>query len=132
MRKTILISIISLILISCQNGKMKIGNNVNSGIISDTIQFPLRILPDNGWFLKLYPNSEFEYIYFSGFSSGNEILERGNYKLVDKQIIFMTENEKSEFNSMKYYISENNKNGIKNGKCINDKTEKYCLIVENE
>lgn len=128
MRKTILISIISLILISCQNGKMKIGNNVNSGIISDTIQFPLRILPDNGWFLKLYPNSKYEYIYFSGFNSGNEILEKGNYKLDDKQIIFITENEKSEFNSMKYYISEN----IKNDMCIKDSSEKYCLRIESE
>lgn len=132
MRKTILITISAIILISCQNGKMKSGNNGNSGISYDTIQFPLRILPDNGWFLKLYPNLKYEYLYFSGFSSGFETIEKGTYELNDKRIVFISGNKKSEFDTMNYYLYKKTENGIVNKNCIIDKSEKYCLIIEDE
>ena len=130
--KRIIILIIIFSTISCQNGQRKKNINENSGIVSDTIQFPLRILPDNGWFLKLYPNSEYDYVYFSGFSSGFDTIENGTYKIIEKQIVFKNDMDKSEFESKKYYLFENNKDETEKAKCINDKTKKYCLKIENE
>ncbi|PKG53476.1 hypothetical protein [Olleya sp. 1-3] len=126
----IIILIFFFSVVSCQNGQRK--ENINNGIVSDTIQFPLRILPDNGWFLKLYPNSKYDYVYFSGFSSGFDTIENGTYKLVEKQIIFNSGINKSEFDSKNYYLFENNENGTDSTKCLKDKTKKYCLIIETE
>ena len=130
--KQIIILIVLFSLFSCQNPQQKKKLNENNGVVSDTIEFTLRILPDNGWFLKLYPNSKYDYVYFSGFSSGFDTIENGKYKLVDKQIVFISEMNKSEFESKNYYLFENNENGTDSANCLKDKTEKYCLIIETE
>ncbi len=121
MNRLISILTIVVIVISCKTGKIVSGKNET---INDTIRFTMRVLPDNGWFLTLYPDSEYKYVHFSGFS-GIKIIETGSYTIENKHIIFNSRDNESEFSSMNYYIYK----APKKGKYIEDKSKKYCLII---
>jgi hypothetical protein len=90
------------------------------------------VLPDNGWFLQLYPNLEYKYIHFSGFGGGNGNIEKGQFKLENKKIAFITEQGKSYFDSESYYLFELKESGYEKENCMVDTEEKYCLIINDE
>lgn len=125
MKNIVTISLIVFTLICCQN-KIK---NSNEKILTDTIHFPLRILPDNGLILILYPDSKYEYLYFSGFSE-TKTLENGSYKMRGDQILFTSEGNKSEFQSSKYFILKKNEISVKCDNCIFDRDKNYYLKIE--
>lgn len=76
-------------------------------ITSETfdMNFLIRALPDNGWFLKLNKDATFEYIHWSGYGSPEgTILEKGNYSITDNLLHLESENNKSDLEHIQFYL----------------------------
>ncbi len=128
--------ILSLICLSKSNKDYK--NELKSNTISykDTlitydIQFVLRSLPDNGWFLKLNKDSTYEYIHWSGWGPNEgEILEKGEYNIKNKILVLKPKTKYKELKTRKFIFIEKGKNEVEDYKKIDCKESEgqiYCL-----
>jgi hypothetical protein len=106
--------------------------------LSDTIdnqtfelKFLIRVLPDNGWYLKLNQDSSYEYIHWSGWGdSDGTILEKGKYEISKNKIKLHPHGIKSELAKTQFYLVTSETNEIDNNitiDCIEVESKTYCL-----
>jgi len=106
--------------------------------LSDTIdnetfelKFLIRVLPDNGWFLKLKNDSSYEYIHWSGWGdSDGTILEKGRYEILKNKVKLIPDKKKSELESSDFYLVTSVTNEIDNNitiDCTELDSKVYCL-----
>jgi hypothetical protein len=95
------------------------------------LQFTLRVLPDNGWFLKFQKDSTYEYIHWSGWgNSEGTILEKGIYNIEMNQIKLNPKGIKRELTSRVFFIFTSISNEIDNNitiHCTESDSITYCL-----
>lgn len=95
------------------------------------LKFLLRVLPDNGWFLKLNKDSTFEYIHWSGWGEpGGIILEKGRYSINDNLLKIESEKKNSELKNIEFYLVISQSDTIDNNitiDCVRDDELIYCL-----
>jgi hypothetical protein len=105
----------------------------SKNITSETfdLKFLLRVLPDNGWFLKLNKDSTFEYIQWSGWGeSDGTVLERGRYSIKDNLLNLESEKRNSELKNINFYLVTSLTGAIDNNMTIDCEKEGeliYCL-----
>ncbi len=135
-----------ILLITCQGQKRDNDSVSTMGfksleellVVSDTIdnetfelKFLIRMLPDNGWFLKLRNDSSYDYIHWSGWGEPDgTILETGKYEISKNKIKLIPDNKKSELESANYYLLTSAKNEIDNNitiDCAELNSKVYCL-----
>jgi hypothetical protein len=69
------------------------------------LKFPIRVLPDNGWFLKFYTDGHYEYVHWSAWrDDGGYILEHGSYSIDHNRILLAPKSEESEFKHSTFYL----------------------------
>jgi len=96
-----------------------------------SLEFRIRVLPDNFWFLKLNKNSTYEYFYLSGFGGPKEtILEEGRYEITENLIRLHPNDKESDLNDRELHIYTSN--STKPGDnvfidCVKKKSKYYCL-----
>ena len=106
--------------------------------VSDTIdnqtfdlKFLIRVLPDNGWYLKLNQDSSYEYIHWSGWGdSDGTILEKGKYEIKKNKIKLHPDIKKSELAKAQFYLVTSETNEIDNNitiDCLETASKTYCL-----
>ncbi len=105
-----------------------------SEIINDEtfdLKFLLRVLPDNGWFLKLKKNSSYEYIHWSGWGEPEgTVLETGQYSIKNNRLTLKSDSEKSELFSSIFYLVTSGTNEVDNNlniDCEEYASKIYCL-----
>lgn len=95
------------------------------------LKFLIRVLPDNGWFLKLNKDSSYEYIHWSGWGdSDGTILEKGKYEISKNKIELHSDHKKSELGKTRFYLLTSESNEIDNNitiDCVETKSKIYCL-----
>jgi hypothetical protein len=95
------------------------------------LKFLLRVLPDNGWFLKLNKDSTFEYIHWSGWGeSEGTVLEKGKYSIKDNLLNLESEKSDSELKNIEFYLVTSQTASIDNSISIDcQKNDElfYCL-----
>ena len=96
------------------------------------LKFLIRVLPDNGWFLKLRNDSSYEYIHWSGWGEPDgTILETGKYEISKNQIKLIPDKKKSELESADFYLVTSTTNEIDNNitiDCEELNSKVYCLF----
>jgi hypothetical protein len=97
------------------------------------LQFTLRILPDNGWILRLYADSTYIYEHINMFSDSKKILESGKYTIKKEKLTLYPTKKDLNFKTRKYQLIEESTNksmNTRNFGCdeFNDKT--YCLYMK--
>ena len=94
------------------------------------LKFLLRVLPDNGWFLKFYNDGHYEYIHWSAWrDDGGLILEQGAYTITNNRILLEPDSDESEFTHYTFYLVTT-KEDIDNNFSIDCKDSNgttYCL-----
>jgi hypothetical protein len=95
------------------------------------LKFLLRVLPDNGWFLKLNKDSTFEYIHWSGWGEPDGvILEKGKYAINNNLLQIESEKKNSELKNLEFYLLTSQTDAIENNitiDCLRDGEQIYCL-----
>ena len=105
----------------------------SKNITSETfdLKFLLRVLPDNGWFLKLNKDSTFEYIHWSGWGeTEGTILEKGKYSIKNNLMKLESEKKYSELKNIEFYLVTSQNDTIDNNitiDCEKDGDLLYCL-----
>ncbi len=95
------------------------------------LKFLIRVLPDNGWFLKLNKDSTFNYIHWSGWGeSDGTIIEKGTYTIIDNRLKLKSNIRKSDLKNIKFYLITSQTDSIDNNitiDCVKDRETIYCL-----
>ncbi len=68
------------------------------------LKFFIRVLPDNGWFLKLNKDKTFNYIHWSGWGEESSILENGTYSIIHNRIKLESNKKRSALKKNKFYL----------------------------
>lgn len=105
-----------------------------SDIIDDEtfeLKFLVRVLPDNGWYLKLNKDSTYAYTHWSAWGdSDGTILEKGKYEIVKNKIKLYPHKKKSELAKSQFYLVTSESNEIDDNitiDCVETESKIYCL-----
>jgi len=95
------------------------------------LEFLIRALPDNGWFLRLKKDSSYEYVHWSGWGDSiGTVLEKGKYEISKNLIKLNPDKKKSELESNDFYLVTSATNEIDNNiiiDCTESDSKVYCL-----
>lgn len=96
------------------------------------LKFLIRVLPDNGWYLKLNKDSSYEYIHWSGWGdSDGTILEKGRYEVSKNKIKLHPDKKiRSALAKTQFYLVTSESNEMDNHityNCAEAESKMYCL-----
>lgn len=99
------------------------------------LRFLIRVLPDNGWYLKFNKDSTYEYVHWSGFGDPEgTILEKGKYEISKNKVKLYPPQKKSGLGSIDFYLVTSPTDEIDNNitiDCVESESKIYCLCRWN-